>query len=44
LSLTSLRNSFGDDFSVIRVKTRLECSICGCKQFTVAAPDGGKSH
>jgi hypothetical protein len=42
LSLTRLRDLLGDDFLVVRVKTRLKCSICGSKRFSVAAPGGGK--
>ena len=25
----------GDDFPVIKVRTRLECSVCGSKELTV---------
>jgi hypothetical protein len=35
LSLSRLRGLLGDDFPVIKVKTRLKCSTCGSKQFTV---------
>ena len=36
LSLTKLREKLGDDFPVVKVKTRLKCSTCGSKQLTVA--------
>jgi predicted nucleic-acid-binding Zn-ribbon protein len=36
LSLTKLRGLLGDDFPVVKVKTRLKCSTCGSKQLTVA--------
>ena len=35
ISLLRLRGLLGDDFRVIQVKTRLKCSTCGSKQFTV---------
>ena len=35
ISLLRLRGLLGDDFPVIQVKTRLKCSTCGAKQFTV---------
>jgi hypothetical protein len=35
LSLTRLRGLLGDDFPVVKVRTRLKCSTCGSKQLTV---------
>jgi hypothetical protein len=35
LSLTKLRGLLGDDFPVVKVKTRLKCSTCGSKLLTV---------
>jgi hypothetical protein len=36
LSLIRLRGLLGDDFPVVKVRTRLKCSTCGSKQLTVA--------
>ena len=36
LSLNKLRGLLGDDFPVVKVKTRLKCSTCDSKQLTVA--------
>jgi hypothetical protein len=35
LSLARLRGLLGDDFPVVKVRTRLKCSTCGSKQLTV---------
>jgi hypothetical protein len=35
ISLVRLRGLLGDDFQVIKVKTRLKCSLCGSKELTV---------
>ena len=35
LSLTRLRGLLGDDFPVVKVRTRLKCSTCGSKELTV---------
>jgi hypothetical protein len=35
LSLSRLRGLLGDDFPVVKVKTRLKCSTCGSKDLTV---------
>jgi hypothetical protein len=35
LSLTRLRGLLGDDFPVIKVRTRLKCSVRGSKELTV---------
>jgi hypothetical protein len=35
ISLSRLRGLLGSDFPVIKVKSRLKCSTCGAKQFTV---------
>jgi hypothetical protein len=35
LSLPRLRGLLGDDFLVVKVRTRLKCSTCGSKQLTV---------
>jgi hypothetical protein len=35
LSLTRLRGLLGDDFPVVKVRTRLKCSVCGSKELTV---------
>jgi hypothetical protein len=35
LSLSRLRGFLGDDFPVVKVRTRLKCSVCGSKELTV---------
>jgi hypothetical protein len=35
LSLARLRGLLGDDFPVVKVGTRLKCSVCGSKELTV---------
>lgn len=35
LSLTRLRGLLGDDFPVVKVRTRLKCSTCKSKQLIV---------
>jgi hypothetical protein len=35
LSLIRLRDLLGDDFPVVKVRTRLKCSVCGSKELTV---------
>jgi hypothetical protein len=35
LSLSRLRGLLGDDFPVVKVRTRLKCSTFGSKQLTV---------
>ena len=35
LSLSRLRGLLGDDFPVVKVRTRLKCSTCGSKELTV---------
>jgi hypothetical protein len=35
ISLVRLRGLLGDDFPVIKVRTRLKCSVCGSKELTV---------
>ena len=35
LNLSRLRSLLGDDFPVVKVRTRLKCSICGSKELTV---------
>ena len=35
LSLPRLRVLLGDDFPVVKVRTRLKCSVCGSKELTV---------
>jgi hypothetical protein len=35
LSLSRLRGLLGDDFPVVKLRTRLKCSVCGSKELTV---------
>jgi hypothetical protein len=35
ISLTRLRGLLGGDFPMIKVRTRLKCSVCGSKELTV---------
>jgi hypothetical protein len=35
LSLSRLRGLLGDDFPVVKVRTRPKCSVCGSKELTV---------
>jgi hypothetical protein len=35
MSLTRLRGLLGDDFPVVKLRTRLKCSVCGSKELTV---------
>jgi len=35
LSLSRLRGLLGDDFPMVKVRTRLKCSTCGSKELTV---------